>query len=104
MERSFDSFSSVDADISVLENDVSSLETRRETLEQEVQEARYDEQLRERRSAVGEKEAMREKLNGELTALNRQADTRAQLSIKRSELESKNAQVEASWILGGVQS
>ncbi|BEJ06595.1 hypothetical protein CcaverHIS641_0311170 [Cutaneotrichosporon cavernicola] len=96
MEQSFDSFSSVDADISVLENDVSSLETRRETLEQEVQEARYDEQLRERRSAVGQKEAAREKLNGELTALNRQADTRAQLSIKRSELESKKAQVEAS--------
>ncbi|GMK53777.1 hypothetical protein CspeluHIS016_0103630 [Cutaneotrichosporon spelunceum] len=96
MEQSFDSFSSVDADISVLENDVSSLETRREALEQEVQEAGYDEQLRERRSAVGQKEAAREKLNSELTALNRQADTRAQLSIKRSELESKNAQVEAS--------
>lgn len=96
METSFDSLSSVDADISVLENDITSTETRRDSLEQEIQEARYDEQMRDRRSIVSQKEAEREKLNSELSALNRQADTRAQLAIKRTELESKNAQKLAS--------
>lgn len=98
MEASFDSFSSVDADISVLENDMTATETRRDGLEQEIQDARYDEQMRERRATVSQKEAERDKLNSELSALNRQADTRAQLAIKRSELESKNAQILASYV------
>lgn len=103
MESSFDSFSSVDADISVLENDISSTETRRDSLEQEIQEVQYDEQMRERKSTVSQKETERDKLNSELTALNRQADTRAQLGIKRNELESKNAQILASYVLPVVR-
>lgn len=96
METKFDSFSSVDADISVLQNDISAVETRRDNLEQEVQQAHYDEQIRDRIATIRQKEVERDKLNAELSALNLQADTRAQLSIKRSEVESKKAQVAAS--------
>lgn len=96
MEATFDSVSSVDADISVLANDIEASEQRRDRLDEEIQEAKYDQQMRERGTAIRQKEVEKDKINAELSALNRQADTRAQLSIKRTEIESKNAQVDAS--------
>lgn len=96
MEAQFDSVSSVDADISVLENDIGGTKDRREKLDEEIREARYDEQLRERGASIRQKDAERDKTNSELSALNRQADSRAQLSIKRSELQAKKAQIDAS--------
>lgn len=99
MDATFDSISSVDADISVLENDIAATEDRKNRLSEEIRSARYDEQMREKASAIRQKEADRDKANSELSALNRQADTRAQLSIKRNELQSKSNQVEASYVL-----
>lgn len=96
MESMFDSVSSVDADISVLANDIEASEQRRDRLDEEIRNANYDVQMRERGSAIRQKELEKDKINAELSALNRQADTRAQLSIKRSEVESKTAQVDAS--------
>lgn len=95
-EANFESVSSVEADISVVENDIAVTEGRRDRLDEEIQNARYDEQVRERAAAIRQKEADRDKINSDLSVLNRQADSRAQLSIKRSELESKTAQMNAS--------
>ncbi|EKC98002.1 hypothetical protein A1Q2_07799 [Trichosporon asahii var. asahii CBS 8904] len=96
MEATFDSVSSVDADISVLANDLEASEQRRDRLDEEIRNAKYDDQMRERGAAIRQKELEKDKINAELSALNRQADTRAQLSIKRTEIESKTAQVDAS--------
>jgi DNA repair protein RAD50 len=80
----------------VLENDVAVSEGRRERIDEEIQQARYDDQIREHNLTIRQKDADREKVNSELSLLNRQADSRAQLSIKRSELDSKTAQMNAS--------
>lgn len=96
MEATFDSVSSVDADISVLENDIAALEQRRDQLDEGIRNAHYDERMRECAASIREKEAEKDKINAELSALNRQADSRAQLGIKRSEVASKTAQVDAS--------
>ncbi|KAL7420509.1 DNA repair protein rad50 [Cryptotrichosporon argae] len=95
-EANFESVSPVDADINVLEKDIEAAEGRRGSLETEIREARYDEQMRERSLAIRQKEADRDKANAELALLNRQADSRAQLAIKRAEAATKNGQVEAS--------
>lgn len=96
MEASFDSVSSVDADLSVLENDLEASEQRHKKLDDEISNAKYDEQIRKRGDVIRQKELEKDRINAELSALNRQADTRAQLSIKRTEIESKTAQVDAS--------
>lgn len=48
--------------------------------------------------SIRQKEGERDKIQGELSVLNRQADSRAQLAIKRNELRSKHGQVEASYV------
>ena len=45
---------------------------------------------------IRQKEAEKDKVNAELSVLNRQADSRAQLAIKRNELTSKSNQVDVS--------
>lgn len=96
MEATFESVSSVEADISVIENDIAVAEGRRDRLDEEIQGARYEEQVRERSAAIRQKEADRDKISSDLAVLNRQADSRAQLSIKRSDYDSKTSQMNAS--------
>lgn len=88
--------SSVDVQIELLEAKLKENEDQRTRLEQDIREARFDEQIREKASAIRQKETDRDKINAELSALNRQADSRAQLAIKRNELSSKKNQVAAS--------
>ncbi|KAK4689016.1 DNA repair protein RAD50, partial [Tremellales sp. Uapishka_1] len=95
-ESNFDSVTSVDADISIVENQISDAQGQLDRLDQELSEARYDEQIRERSTTIRQKETDRDKINSELSALNRQADSRAQLSIKRNELQTKKASIEAT--------
>nr|XP_018262086.1 DNA repair protein RAD50 [Kwoniella dejecticola CBS 10117]OBR84244.1 DNA repair protein RAD50 [Kwoniella dejecticola CBS 10117] len=95
-EASFDSISSLDAEISILQGKLAENEEQRSRLETEIRDSRYDEQIREKAMLVRQKEAERDKINSELSALNRQADSRAQLTIKRNEVGSKSAQVESS--------
>lgn len=95
-EANFSSVSSVDASVKMVERQITDLEDAKSRLEQEVREARYDERLREKVVAIRQKETDRDRANSELSALNRQADSRAQLSIKRNEFTSKTSQVSAS--------
>nr|XP_019013012.1 DNA repair protein RAD50 [Kwoniella pini CBS 10737]OCF51793.1 DNA repair protein RAD50 [Kwoniella pini CBS 10737] len=95
-ESSFDSISSLDAEISILQGKLAENEEQRSRLDKEIRDARYDEQIREKAMLVRQKEAERDKINSELSALNRQADSRAQLTIKRNEVGAKSAQVDSS--------
>lgn len=79
----------------MLESKIAEIEEQRAKLEADLQAAKYDEQIRDKIAAIRQKEADRDKVNGELSALNRQADSRAQLAIKRGELSSKDSQIAA---------
>jgi DNA repair protein RAD50 len=81
----------------MVESQVTDLEDAKSRLEQETREAKYDERIREKAVSIRQKETDRDRANSELSALNRQADSRAQLNIKRNELNSKNSQVAASY-------
>jgi DNA repair protein RAD50 len=80
----------------MVETQITDLEDAKSRLETEIREAKYDERIRDKTVSIRQKEIDRDRANGELSALNRQADSRAQLSIKRNELTSKNSQVTAS--------
>ena len=95
-ESTFDSVSSVDVEIELLQAKITEAEEQKARLEQDIRDAKYDEQLREKAVAIRQREAHCEKINAELSALNRQADSRAQLVIKRSDMVSKTNQVTAS--------
>lgn len=86
----------MDVEIEMLESKIAEAEEAQGRVEQEIRDARYDEQLRDKTLVIRQKEAERDKINAELSALNRQADSRAQLSIKRGELQSRSSQVTAS--------
>ncbi|OCF37294.1 DNA repair protein RAD50 [Kwoniella heveanensis BCC8398] len=95
-ESTFDSVSNLDVEIGILQDKLTENEEQKSRLEAEIRDARYDEQIREKGMLVRQKEAERDKINSELSALNRQADSRAQLTIKRHEAGAKSAQVENS--------
>jgi len=80
----------------MVETQITDLEDAKSRLEAEIREAKYDERIRDKTVSIRQKETDRDRANGELSALNRQADSRAQLSIKRNELTNKNSQVTAS--------
>ena len=95
-ESQFESVSSVNVEVELLEGKLAEAEASRARLEEDIAEAKYDESLRDKTVAIRQKELDRDKVAAELSVLNRQADSRAQLSIKRNELQSKMGQVAAS--------
>lgn len=84
----------------MLESKIAEAKEQQARLEEDIREAKYEEQLRDKMLLIRQKEAEKDKTNAELSALNRQADSRAQLSIKRNELTSKTGQVSASSVGG----
>ena len=97
-ESAFDSISSVDVEIDLLQGKMKDGDSHKSKLEQEIRDGRFDEHIREKTIAIRQREAEKDKINAELSALNRQADSRAQLAIKRTELQSKKGQVSASYV------
>jgi len=97
-EATFESVSSVDVEIEMLEQKIVEAEDQRTRLQNDIRDAKYDEQMREKTLAIRHKEAEKDKVQAELSALNRQADSRAQLSIKKSEITAKTNQVSASYV------
>jgi len=95
-EDTFESVNSVDADIGLVETRIAEIEEQRARLDQDIREAKYDEQIRGKTVMIRQREADRDRINAELSALNRQADSRAQLGIKQSGLQSKTSQIGAS--------
>lgn len=98
-ESNFDSVSSYDAEIGLLERKLVEIAESQAKLENEIRESKYDERTREMVASIRQKEGERDKIQSELSVLNRQADSRAQLTIKRTELRSKQGQVEASSVV-----
>lgn len=72
------------------------MEEQKARLEQDIRDAKYDQQLTDKSLHIRQKEADREKVSEELSALNRQADSRAKLAIKKGEMASKTNQISAS--------
>jgi DNA repair protein RAD50 len=97
-ESAFDSISSVAVEIELLEAKVAEAEEQKARLEHDIRDAKYDEQIRDKAGDIRQKEAEKDRISAELSALNRQADSRAQLAIKRGELTSKNNQIQASYV------
>ena len=95
-EDAFESVNSVEADIGLVETRIAEIEEQRARLEQDIREARYDEQIRDKSVSTRQREADRDRINSELSVLNRQADSRAQLSIKRGEIQMKTGQITAA--------
>nr|XP_031864453.1 uncharacterized protein CI109_000367 [Kwoniella shandongensis]KAA5531525.1 hypothetical protein CI109_000367 [Kwoniella shandongensis] len=95
-ESTFDSVSNVDVEIELLQDKITEAEKDKARLDSDLREAKYDEHIREKGLLIRQKEAERDKINSELSALNRQADSRAQLTIKRNELGSKSGQVDTN--------
>ena len=95
-EDAFESVTSVDADLGLVETRIAEIEEQRARLDQDIREAKYDEQIRDRAVAIRQREADRDRISSELSALNRQADSRAQLAIKKSESQAKTRQIGAS--------
>ena len=83
-------------EIELLEGKITEAEEHRTKLENDIRDARFDEQIREKTMIIRQKEAEKDKVNAELSILNRQADSRAQLSIKRNESAFKTNQISAS--------
>ena len=78
------------ADIGLVETRIAEIEEQRTRLDQDIREGRYDEQTREKAVAIRQREADRDRISSELSALTRQADSRAQLGIKRTDFENKS--------------
>lgn len=89
----------MDVEIQLLEQKIAEAETQLERLEQDIVLAKYEEQLREKSASIRHKEGDKDKVASELSALNRQADSRAQLAIKRNEVAAKKNQVDASYVV-----
>jgi len=98
-EDAFESITSVDTDIGLVQTRIAEIEEQRARLDQDIREARYDEQIRDKAVTVRQREADRDRVTPELSALNRQADSRAQLAIKRGELQSRTSQIGASYVI-----
>lgn len=95
-EGQYDSVSSFDVEIELLEAKIAEVTEAQHRLETDLREAKYDEQIRDRAAAIRQNEGERDKVQAELAVLNRQADSRAQLSIKRNELKNKEGSMQAS--------
>jgi DNA repair protein RAD50 len=88
-EASLDRTSSLTTDIRTLEGDIEEKRRRLDRARQEIKDGNFDERISEKSSKARALEDRREDLNRELGTLGLQADSRARLDIKRTELKSK---------------
>jgi restriction endonuclease S subunit len=80
----------------MLEGRIHDLTTAQSKLEKEIREAKFDDQIKEKRNAIAQQDAEKEKLGNELVALNKQASTRATLEVLRGSKREKDEVVKAS--------
>ncbi|KDQ62331.1 hypothetical protein JAAARDRAFT_66083 [Jaapia argillacea MUCL 33604] len=73
--------------------DIEEKKSRLEKLRQEIRAANYDERMSEKSKNARTLEDQREALNAELRSLSLQADSRARLDIKRTEMKTKETDV-----------
>lgn len=82
-------------DVSVAEKEQDEVNSRLEILRNELVEAKFEDRIKEHIAKIRELEDKRDSLNSDLTMLNKQADTRAKLSLKRSEIQNKREGIQA---------
>jgi hypothetical protein len=80
----------------MLQERIENLTAAQTKLEKEIREAKFDDQIREKRNAISLQDAEKEKLGNELVALNKQASTRATLEVLRSSKKEKDGIIQAS--------
>jgi DNA repair protein RAD50 len=95
-ESQFDSVSSFEAEIQLLESKLVENAESQARLEADIRDAKYDDQIRDKIASIRQKEGEKDKIQGELSILNRQADSRAQLTIKRNEMQGRQRQILSS--------
>lgn len=77
---------SSEAEVATLKQSIGDIEKNRSNLAEENKRENFGEKLRLKNQSVKEAEGKRDQLHAELASLNRQADTRAKLAIKRAEV------------------
>lgn len=77
-----------------LETEITEKSNRLTTIKSEMKEAKYDERLAAFSSKSRTLDDKRDLLNAEFKSLNMQADSRARLELKRTELKSKTGEVQ----------
>lgn len=82
----------------MLQERITDLTNAQARLDKEIREAKFDEQIRDKRNAIAQQDAEKEKLGNELVALNKQASTRATLEVLRGSAKEKDGVIKASYV------
>lgn len=97
-EAKIDVSQTLPAELRTIQTDIAAKRERLDALRAEARGAKFDERLAERVAQARALEAKRDALNGEIRTLSLQADTRARLDLKRTEVRNKSAEVENMWV------
>jgi DNA repair protein RAD50 len=81
------------SELRTLSGDIEEKKLRLEKVKRDIKEANFEERLSERASKARVMEDKRDSLNSELRGLSLQADARARLDLKRSEMRSRTLEV-----------
>ncbi|KAG8214897.1 hypothetical protein J3R82DRAFT_10069 [Butyriboletus roseoflavus] len=81
------------SELRTLSGDIEERKLRLEKLKKDIKEANYEERLSERASKARALDDKRDNMNAELRGLSLQADARARLDLKRSEVRSRTLEV-----------
>lgn len=92
-------------ELRTLSGDIEEKKLRLEKVKKDMKDANYEERLNTRASKARTMEDRRDGLNVELRGLSLQADARARLDLKRSEVKSKTLEVKntCATVLGRVR-
>ncbi|KAG5221328.1 DNA repair protein [Salix suchowensis] len=92
-ERDLDATQVVESELRTLSGDIEEKKSRLDQLKATIQSANYDGRIAEKTTKAKHLEDRRDSLNAEFRALSLQADSRAKLDLKRTELKSKTAEL-----------
>ena len=92
-EMSVETMQGLASELRTLAGDIEEKKLRLEKVKRDIKEANFEERLSERASKARVMEDKRDVLNTELRSLSLQADARARLDLKRSEVRSRTLEV-----------
>lgn len=95
MQQELDGMVITSLDVQTAEKDYADLIKQGEDMAAAQAEANYDGKIREKNDAIRKMDEQREDVTGELNILNRQADFRAKLDMKRKSAEQKKGEADA---------
>lgn len=89
-DRTLESSTISQADVSLLRANIESDTNRKATAEERLATAKYAERLRDKTSELKRAEEDRDAVHAQLAALNRQSDERARLGLKKTDMQRKS--------------